>query len=366
MRKTNKLRLFFVCLVIVSLVGICYFTIVNFNKKLKEDRLADAKKQETHIEDKKEDIKPVSITISAAGDVTMGNYKGGSYYGSFDQEFEKQNGDFTYFLENVRSIFENDDLSIVNLEGPLTKSSEAQIKQFAFKGDPSYVNILKEGDIEATNLANNHSNDYYDKGFNDTKNILDQNNISYFGLNEKDIVDIKGVKVGMLGYKGWPEYYTKENLEKIKSDLDYMKENADMTIVFFHWGNENQYYPEKAQKDFAHYVIDNGADIVLGGHPHVVQGIEQYRGKTIAYSLGNFSFGGNKNPKDKDTFIYQQTFTFHENELTETSKPNIIPCSISSINSRNDYRPTILEGLEKDRVLNKIKSLSEPLSDNNK
>lgn len=366
MRKVNKLRLSLVFLVIGSLVGICYFTIMNFNKKLEEDKLADSKKLETPIKEPKEEIKPVSITISAAGDVTMGNYKGGSYYGSFDQEFENQNGNFSYFFENVKSVFENDDLSIVNLEGPLTKSSEAQIKQFAFKGDPSYVNILREGDIEATNLANNHSNDYYDKGFSDTKQILNQNNISYFGLSEKDILKSKGIKIGMLGYKGWPEYYTKENLDKIKNDLEYMKENADMTIVFFHWGNENQYYPEKAQKDFAHYVIDNGADVVLGGHPHVVQGIEQYKGKTIAYSLGNFSFGGNKNPRDKDTFIYQQTFTFNDNKLTEASQPNIIPCSISSTNSRNDYKPTILEGLEKERVLNKIKSLSEPLSDNNK
>ena len=365
MPKVNKPRLFLVCLIVASLLGICYFTIINFNKKLKEDKLSDTKKQEVPIEEKK-DIAPVSITISSAGDVTMGNYKGSAYYGSFDHEFERQNGDFTYFFENVKAVFENDDLSIVNLEGPLTKYNNAQVKQFAFKGDPSYVNILKEGHIEAANLANNHSQDYYDKGLNDTKQVLNQNNISYFGLNEKDILEVKGIKVGMLGYKGWPGYYTKENLEKIKSDLAFMKENADMTIVFFHWGNENEYYPENAQKDFAHYVIDNGADVVLGGHPHVVQGIEQYKGKTIAYSLGNFSFGGNKNPKDKDTFIYQQTFTFKGKQLTEISNPNIIPCSISSTSSRNDYRPTVLEGPEKERVLNKIKSLSEPLGGNDK
>lgn len=146
----------------------------------------------------------------------MGNYKGASYYGSFDNEFENQGQDYGYFLKNVKKIFEEDDLTVANLEGPLTSASNAKIKKFAFKGDPSYVNILKEGGIDAVTLANNHSEDYFDEGMKQTKFILKQNNIDYFGLGEKSIVDVKGVKVGLLGYNGWPENYNEEFLNNMK------------------------------------------------------------------------------------------------------------------------------------------------------
>jgi len=119
MKKINKLRLFVILAIIASLIGLSYFTIINFNKKIREDKLADIKKQDNNLEEVEKETSPVNITISAAGDVTMGNYKGGSYYGSFDQEFQNQNGNFSYFFENVKSVFESDDLSIVNLEGPL-------------------------------------------------------------------------------------------------------------------------------------------------------------------------------------------------------------------------------------------------------
>ena len=107
------------------------------------------------------------------------------------------------------------------------------------------------------------------------------------------------------------------------------------------------------QENIARYAIDNGADLVLGHHPHVLQGIENYKGKYIVYSLGNFVFGGNKNPSDKDTMIFRETFTFQEGKLMDT-KYEIIPCSLSSRTDLNDYQPTLLEGEEKTRVLKKV------------
>ena len=137
-----------------------------------------------------------------------------------------------------------------------------------------------------------------------------------------------------------------------------------MVIVSFHWGTEKATYPDEIQKTLAHIAVDNGADIVVGHHPHVLQGIEEYNGKNIVYSLGNFCFGGNRNPLDKDTMIFQQTFTFENGELVQDNVKNIIPCSLSSVKEYNDYQPTILEGSESERVLQKIQELSSGLSGN--
>lgn len=362
-RKLNKKRLslvvsiLLIILILLSIIIGKMVNMVNMDNKLENDAINDETEQK--IEKTTENK---SITISFAGDVTLGNYKGSSYYGTFDKEFEDIGGNFDYFFENVKDIFANDDLSIVNLEGPLTTAQKAQVKKFAFKGDPSYVNILKSGNIEAVSIANNHSEDYFEEGMKDTKFILEENNINYFGLGEQSIVDANGIKVGLLGYNGWPSNYTEANLNSMKNDIDELKKEADIVAVYFHWGIELEYTPNQVQKNFAHDAIDFGSDIVIGSHPHVIQGIEKYNEKYIAYSLGNFCFGGNKNPSDKDSMIYQQTFNFEDNKLISIDVPNIIPCSISSTKSRNDYKPTVLIGEERERVLNKIKSISENLS----
>ena len=358
-KKINKKKLsLLISGIIVVVVVICMliFKIIVGNNKIK-----DINEQSKKVDEVTE-IKKESITINFVGDITMGNYKGASYYGSFDNEFENQGQDYGYFLKNVKEIFEEDDLTVANLEGPLTSASNAKVKKFAFKGDPSYVNILKEGGIDAVTLANNHSEDYFDEGMKQTKFILKENNIDYFGLGEKSIVDVKGVKGGLLGYNGWPENYNEEFLNNMKKDIQSMKKESNVVFVYFHWGTERQYYPDQVQKDFAHFAINNGADGVLGSHPHVMQGIEEYKGKYIAYSLSNFCFGGNKNSQDKDTFIYKQTFNFEDNKLISINKPEIIPCSISSESNVNNYQPTPLNGAEADRVKNKLKNISEGLN----
>ena len=186
-RKYNKKKVFLVG-IILGIILILLFTSLGkiFNKN-------DDEKSNSNIEKVNQEIvKPVerkSITISFAGDVTMGNYKGSPYYGTFDNEFQNRGGDFGYFFENVKDVFANDDLSVVNLEGPLTTAQNAKVKKFAFKGDPSYVNILKSGNIEAVTLANNHSEDYFEEGMKDTKFILDENDIKYFGLGDKAIIE---------------------------------------------------------------------------------------------------------------------------------------------------------------------------------
>src|SRR6478735_5166908 len=245
--------------------------------------------------------------------------------------------------------------------GDFTLGNDKKLsKTFRFKGDPSFVNILKQGSIETVNLANNHTRDYLQQGYDDTRENLKKSGIGYFGYEDTYITTVKGVKVGLLGYPGWDD--TKEIRSQIKDGINSLKEKgAKIIIVHFHWGSERHYVPDTAQQALAKYTIDNGADLILGHHPHVVQGIEEYKDKFIVYSLGNFMFGGNKNPSDKDTFVFQQTFTIKDGKLTTNKDINVIPFRISSTTARNDYRPTPLTGVEKDRVKNKLIDVSNQI-----
>ena len=125
-----------------------------------------------------------------------------------------------------------------------------------------------------------------------------------------------------------------------------------------HWGIEKDYNQTSAQIKLGHYMIDNGVDLILGTHPHVIQGIEKYNDRYIVYSLANFSFGGNPNPSDKDTFIFQQTFKFKDGNLILDDNIKIIPSSISSTKRNNNYQPTPLDGHDAERVISKINSKS--------
>lgn len=307
--------------------------------------------EEKQVETQEPEVKKTEITLSFVGDITLGNYIGQGYEGSFDQEYEKQNQDSAYYLKNVKDVFEKDDLTIANLEGPLTTSQDYAEKTFVFQGKPEYVDILADGDIEAVTLANNHSKDHFEQGMTDTKAILDEKGIRHFGYDESCMMDVKGIQVGFLGYS-FPYELTAE-MKKAISDL---KAQCDIVVVYYHWGIERDKAPMESQRSLAKQTIDAGADLIIGSHPHVLQGIETYKGKKIVYSLGNFCFGGNKNPSDKDTVIYQHTFSFENNELVQ-EEHEVIPCMISSVSSRNNYQPTIVEGDDASRVLEKVNEI---------
>lgn len=307
-------------------------------------------------------IEVKDITISAIGDCTLGTDLHFGYPNSFTYVVDNNNRDFSYFFKGVYNILSKDDLTIANLESPLTDASEEYRveKTFNFKGDTDYTNILSEGSIEVVNLANNHTYDYGEKGYNDTINILEKANIPYFGYENYSILEIEGIKIGLAGLTGWNEDVAKENTEKA---IEYFQDNnIDLIIMTYHWGIEREYNQNEVQENIARHAIDSGADLVLGHHPHVLQGIENYKGKYIVYSLGNFVFGGNRNPSDKDTMIFQETFHYENGILKDTSI-NIIPCSLSSRTDLNDYQPKILDGEEQKRVLKKVLDSSTNLGD---
>ena len=303
---------------------------------------------------------PIQITVSSMGDCTLGTDENFNPSTSFNAYYNAQGPD--YFFKNVRSILEEDDLSIINLEGTFTNSDQRQEKTFAFKADPEYVSILTGSSIEAANLANNHSRDYGEESYTDTVETLEQAGIASFGYDQVDILEVNGVKVGLTGIYELAEHLDKQ--EEVRTNIAALKEaGAQVIIVNFHWGIEKEYLPNDTQKTLAHLAIDEGADLVIGHHPHVLQGIERYKGKYIAYSLGNFSFGGNSNPSDKDTMIFQQTFTVQDGKVEVNDDINVIPCSLSSASGYNDYCPTPLEGSEKERVLEKLKEYSANFED---
>lgn len=330
------------------------------NTSPKADSSKRAVQLETVTISKKNKKNPdkVSLTISSTGDCTLGTDENFSYSTSLNAYFESYGAD--YFFQNVRSIFQKDDLSIVNMEGTLTDETAREAKTFAFKAPAKYAAILSGSSFEAANLANNHSHDYGKKSYTDTISALDDAGIASFGYNRVKIFKVKGIKVGVTGIYELADH--QKRASQVKKNIKALKKaGAQIIIVNFHWGIEKQYTPDENQKALAHLAIDEGADLVIGHHPHVLEGIEKYNGKYICYSLGNFCFGGNSTPGDTDSMIVQQTFTFHKGKLKKSSKLNIIPCSITSSSGYNDYCPVPLTGDEKQRVLDKISQYSEEL-----
>lgn len=299
------------------------------------------------------------ITISLVGDCTLGTDEAFAYDTSLNAYQLYRGSD--YFLQNVKTIFAEDDLTIINMEGPLTESTERNGEKFAFKGAPGFVDILSGSSVEAANLANNHSHDYGEQGFEDTKRILSDAGITAFGYDETALITIKGIKIGLVGIYELHDHLErawqlKDNIAKVK------QEGADLIITIFHWGNERETVPDSNQLELGHIAIDYGADLVAGHHPHVLQGIEEYRGKYIVYSLGNFCFGGNSAPDDMDTMIFQQTFTIQSGEVLTDENITLIPCSISSETGFNNYQPTPAEGSEAERILQKIDERSAQIN----
>ena len=308
---------------------------------------------------------PRTLVISAAGDCTLGGDMNGSSEKSFNETIESDPEPLAYCFRNVAPIFEEDDLTIVNLEVVLTNSTDyldREDKIFIMRGKPSYVNMLTGASVEVANIANNHVTDFGDKGILEMAELLNMAGLGYCGYGYTYTTEINGFTVGFAGFNTW----TTKNAE-IEEIMEEMRPRVDILIASFHWGNELEYKATSKQEKYGHMAVDLGADLVLGHHPHVLNGIEVYKGVNIVYSLGNFCFGGKRNPDDKDTFIYQHTFTENA-DGSITGEGTVIPCKITSVedDKYNNYQPTpVTDPEEAERILRKIEKYSrqfdEPL-----
>jgi len=300
----------------------------------------------------------VTITISAAGDTTLGGDRRWAGYHAFMREFANSGSDHSHFLRNVVHIFEEDDLTILNLEGTLTYATEHMDKQFVFRGPPHFAQILSSSSVDVVTIANNHTIDFFDRGYRDTTAALRAVGVEYFGNEYNTIMEVNGIKVGLFGHRIWND--STFNRNRISAAVeDLRNRGAQLIIAYYHWGVERSNVPERYQVAIGRFTIDQGAHLVLGAHSHVIQGIEEHNGRNIVYSLANFSFGGNSNPHDQESFIFQQTFTFHDGVLQPHNDTNIIPIFVSSVRYRNDFQPTVAEGVDAERILRRIHTYSQ-------
>ncbi|HZX42407.1 MAG TPA: CapA family protein, partial [Myxococcaceae bacterium] len=272
------------------------------------------------------------------------------------------------------------DLVLVNLECPFTTRGAPIPKNFNFRARPSTVQVLVEAGVRAVSLANNHLMDYGPEGVDDTTATLDAAGIAHFGAGRTlaearrpAIVEVGGLKVAFLGYlilgavhpepavvwatettagvAGHPSGWTV--VEKmVREDVAAARKNADLVIPFFHWGREGSKAPDAYQLALAKAAVESGAAAVLGAHPHVLHGMERMGQAPVFYSLGNLVFGGNWNPRDKDSVLVKARF-----DRSGYLGAELFPLRTDRFPDR-PIQPYPLSGAEAQAVLQRLRNAS--------
>lgn len=259
------------------------------------------------------------------------------------------------------------DVFMVNLEHPVTTSTSIVPKEFNFKMHPKYLRTLQQAGMTIVNAANNHIADFGLSGVYDTMRHLDSVGIGYVGIGKNleearrpVILERKGWRIGFLGYHGNGRFSATTTragvaprVERyIVDDIQKLKPQVDFLVVHFHWGTELAEHPDPEQIRLAHRVVEAGADLIIGHHPHVLQGIERYHGATIAYSLGNFVFGGNSR-HTYETAVLKVVLSTGEPQIT------LVPVSVQ------EWQPRVADIHTAKRVMNLVQQRSaifrEPL-----
>jgi poly-gamma-glutamate synthesis protein (capsule biosynthesis protein) len=322
---------------------------------------------------------PPSLTLAVGGDTTLGY----NLQDHFDQQLaagKTKDELWPLYFSGIRSIFEDADVALVNLECPFTERGKKLKKNFNFRARPELVRILKEGSVDVVTLANNHTNDWGHDGVRDTLDTLDRAGIARFGagMNMAEarkplILERGGHKVGFLGYYFQAEpdmiepkqvYATKKRAGvagcykdldcirgMVKEDASALVPKVDFTIPYFHWGHEGSYEVRDYQIELAHLCVDLGCKAVLGAHPHRLQGIEVYRGVPIFYSLGNFVYGGIKEPKDTLTMIARLRIS------SSAAGAEIVPLQYTRW-PEAPFQPVPLEGPAREEAMARIMAYS--------
>ncbi|XOK63340.1 CapA family protein [Paenibacillus elgii] len=258
------------------------------------------------------------VKLTFVGDVMFGS--------KVDDLLQKNGYDYPY--KHVKPYLEKADITVANLETPITTRGEVQEKEYVYRSSPQSLPELKRAGVDLVNLANNHSMDYGVEGLLDTLDYLDAQDIKHVGAGRNSdeaysyvITEQKGIKIAFLGFSrvipdtSWYAGKSKPGMAETYSTklafeaIGKARAEADLVVVIAHWGEERKAYPVKSQTDLARQYIDEGADLVVASHPHVVQGFEQYKGKWIAYSMGNFIFTTNDNPNTWESMILEASCT---------------------------------------------------------
>ena len=295
-----------------------------------------------------------TVRITFLGDCTLGGEeKTRNASRGFIRTIEQKG--FEHPFRNLSVLTASDDLTVVNLEGVLSDRDLPKVeKTYNFKGPAAYTEILKSGSVECVTLANNHSHDYDTAGYLDTKAALDAAGIAYFGTDCTAVWrNEEGLMIGFLGVSG--SLSGSRGKEFVKKAEFLRSVGCAAVITVMHAGTEYESEPDGYQRQIADRAIRCETDLIIGHHPHVVQGWEIRDGIPVVYSLGNCVFGGNANPKDYDALAVQTELSFREGEL-EGILLRFYPISVSGTAGRNDYSPVLLEGADAERVLKKMEA----------
>lgn len=279
--------------------------------------------------------KPSEYIISMIGDCTLAS----SQYANDYEDLVAKNG-MSWPFSGTKAFFEADEFTLANLECSFSDQDLSSASLFYFLGPAANAGILSQGAVDCVTLGNNHTNDFGEQGLTDTEAALDAVGVDWVGPGEAKLMETKnGLKIGVYcpGWTGLSETNIQNGIAALQSA------GADLCIFAPHWGNEGSYVVSSNQEAFAHIAIDAGAQIVCGTHPHVLQHIEEYNGGYIFYSLGNWSFGGNTAPRDRDTAIAQVVLKEQKDGSYSIQGYSVIPCCLSSSEAVNDYRPVPYE-----------------------
>jgi len=271
-------------------------------------------------------------------------------------------------FNSVMDVFERKDILFGNLETVLSTTGKEKKKSVVLKSSPDSVTYLDDAGFDILNVANNHILDLGLEGFKNTLNLLDEHELKYIGAGfeksslNSSFIEKNGIKLGFLGYTigrfKVPEEISISKIKekKIISDIEMIKDKCDFVVISLHWGTENVFYPSPKQIELAHKLIDHGATLILGHHPHVLQGIEKYKNGLIAYSLGNFQFDCKLSQSStNDSIIF--CVDFDKNGINDFQ---IIPIVINE-----SFVPILVEGKVKEKISNFISQISKPLIDGN-
>lgn len=298
--------------------------------------------------------------LSFVGDCTLARYNESEGQGRFPSVYRVSDS-LTYPFDRVRGIFAADSLTVINFEGTLTDSTGHRDKTFYFRGDPAYADILPASSIECAVLANNHSGDYLEKGYEDTVAHLNRAGVAAVEQNSPRYVRDResGIQIALLAASCVGTGYTEEIHASLLEQIEECRRQNALAVVSLHWGEEGASAPAQWQRDAAHRLIDAGADLIVGHHPHVMQGVEMYNGKYIAYSLGNFAFGGNMSANSPRTFILRAQVGEGSGGRPEVKGISVLPCRSTSTGTRvNNYQPTLCYGSDGDGICAELLRLS--------
>jgi poly-gamma-glutamate capsule biosynthesis protein CapA/YwtB (metallophosphatase superfamily) len=257
--------------------------------------------------------------------------------------------DFTYPFKKTADFLKSADLTLINLESPLTNPCPITQEGMVFCGSQRFIEGLKFADIDVVNLANNHIFNWGEAGFKQTLNLLQKNGVLPSGSPlPLAIKNIKGFNFGFLGYN----ILNNPNETQILEQIRQAKSQVDFLVVSFHWGVEYQRYPARQTINLAHKSIDAGADLIDGNHPHWYQPIEIYKEKPIIYAQGNFIFDQEWSRETKIGFLAKHTIY----------KGKVVDLQIFPIFIHNYSQPIFPEENIKIEVLSDLKNISTSLN----